>query len=96
METATHSDTSIQFQNFELDLRTHELYRDGSRLKIRGHPVDVLAILLEHTGELVTRDTLGHNVCGFETRQGSGGCVSEVRPVEWAAGRPHTDISADI
>ena len=58
METATQPETSIRFQMFELDLRTHELYRNGSRLKIRGHPVDVLAILLEHPGELVTRETL--------------------------------------
>jgi Tol biopolymer transport system component/DNA-binding winged helix-turn-helix (wHTH) protein len=58
METLSNPDTRIHFGSFELDSRTHELYRDGSRLKIRGHPVDVLAVLLEHPGELVTRETL--------------------------------------
>src|SRR5512146_2114571 len=58
METASHPETTVQFEGFKLDLRTHELYQNGSRLKVRGHPVDVLAILLEHPGELVTRETL--------------------------------------
>lgn len=58
MEAANHLGTIVRFENFELDLCTHELYRDGSRQKIRGHPVDVLAVLLEHPGELVTRETL--------------------------------------
>ena len=58
METVIRSETSIRFGNFELDLRTRELYRNGFRLKVRGHPVDVLAILLEHPGELVTREEL--------------------------------------
>lgn len=58
METATQPESSIYFESFELKLRTHELYRNGVRLKIRGHPVDVLAILLENPGELVTREEL--------------------------------------
>lgn len=58
METAIRSESSVRFESFELDLRTGELYRKGLRLKVRGHPVDVLAILLEHPGELVTREAL--------------------------------------
>ena len=58
METVSQPETSVRFENFELDLRTRELHQNGVRLKIRGHPVDVLAILLEHPGELVTRDAL--------------------------------------
>lgn len=58
METAISSESCVRFGCFELNLRTGELYRNGVRLKIRGHPVNVLAILLEHPGELVTRETL--------------------------------------
>jgi len=58
METATRSETSIRFGEFALNLHTRELYRGGSRLKIRGHPIDVLEVLVEHPGELVTRETL--------------------------------------
>ena len=58
METAIRSEPSVRFEGFELNLQTHELFRSGLRIKIRGHPVDVLAILLEHPGELVTREML--------------------------------------
>jgi TolB-like protein/DNA-binding winged helix-turn-helix (wHTH) protein/Tfp pilus assembly protein PilF len=58
METTTRSDTLVRFESFELNLRTRELFRNGSKLKISGHPIEVLAILLEHPGELVTRETL--------------------------------------
>lgn len=58
METATQPENSVHFDSFELKLRTRELYRDGTRLKVRGHPVDVLAILLEKPGELVSREEL--------------------------------------
>lgn len=58
MGTTIRSESVVRFENFEFDLRTGELYRNGLRLKVRGHPIDVLAILLEHPGELVTRKTL--------------------------------------
>lgn len=58
METAVRLEPSVRFESFEFSPRTGELYRNGSRLKLRGHPIDVLAILLEHPGELVTRETL--------------------------------------
>ena len=58
MGIANHSESLIRFGEFELDFSTHELFRNNARLKVRGHPVDILAILLEHPGELVTRETL--------------------------------------
>lgn len=58
METAIRSESSVRFESFELNLRTGELYRNCLRVKLRGHPIDVLAILLEHPGELVTREAL--------------------------------------
>ena len=58
METAIPPHSSARFEGFELNLLTGELYRHGVKLKIRGHPIDVLAILVEHPGELVTRETL--------------------------------------
>jgi TolB-like protein/DNA-binding winged helix-turn-helix (wHTH) protein/Tfp pilus assembly protein PilF len=58
METASQSSPRVRFRTFELDLRTQELYRNGLKLKLRGHPIAVLRILLERPGELVTRETL--------------------------------------
>lgn len=58
METAARSEHSVRFKNFELDLLTRELHRNGRKIKLHGHPIDVLAILLERPGELVTREEL--------------------------------------
>jgi Tol biopolymer transport system component/DNA-binding winged helix-turn-helix (wHTH) protein len=48
----------IRFGAFEADVRTGELRKDGVKLKFGGQPFQVLAILLERTGEVVTREEL--------------------------------------
>src|SRR5438270_1744785 len=48
----------IRFGVFELDQRTGELRKHGLRIKLKGQPIDVLAMLLEHHGEVVTREEL--------------------------------------
>jgi DNA-binding winged helix-turn-helix (wHTH) protein len=58
METAAQLKHSVRFRNFELNLLTRELHRNGRLIKLRGHPIEVLAILLERHGELVTREEL--------------------------------------
>ena len=45
-----------RFADFELDLRSRELRRDGARIPLQDQPLQVLAILLEHAGEVVARD----------------------------------------
>lgn len=49
---------AARFGRFELDSRTGELRKDGIRLRLQGQPIEVLAILLEQPGELVTREQL--------------------------------------
>ena len=48
----------VRFGPFEADLHTHELWRDGTRIKLVGQPFVVLEMLLESAGELITRDEL--------------------------------------
>jgi len=48
----------VRFGAFEVDLRTGELCKDGSKLKLTGQPFQVLTILLEKPGEVVTREEL--------------------------------------
>jgi len=48
----------IRFEDFELDTHTGELRKAGVKLKFGGQPSQVLAILLERPGELVTREQL--------------------------------------
>jgi TolB-like protein/DNA-binding winged helix-turn-helix (wHTH) protein/Tfp pilus assembly protein PilF len=53
----THAD-GYRFGQFEVDRRTGELRKQGTRLRLRGRPIDILLTLLERPGELVTRDEL--------------------------------------
>src|SRR5246500_3730081 len=48
----------VRFDAFEADLRTGELRKNGVRLKFSGQPFQVLAILLERPGDVVTREEL--------------------------------------
>jgi len=48
----------IRFATFEVDLRSEELRKGGVKLRLTGQPFQVLAILLERPGEVVTRDEL--------------------------------------
>jgi DNA-binding response OmpR family regulator len=48
----------VYFGPFEADLHTHELWRDGTRIKLVGQPFVVLEMLLESPGSLITRDEL--------------------------------------
>jgi DNA-binding winged helix-turn-helix (wHTH) protein len=48
----------IRFATFEVDLQAQELRKGGLRLKLTGQPFQVLAILLEHPGQVVTREEL--------------------------------------
>jgi TolB-like protein/DNA-binding winged helix-turn-helix (wHTH) protein/Flp pilus assembly protein TadD len=48
----------LRFGAFEADLRTGQLTRSGSRVRLQDQPFQVLAALLEKPGELVTREEL--------------------------------------
>jgi len=48
----------VRFGIFEADLRAGELRKNGLKIKLRGQPFEVLAILLERPGEVVTREEL--------------------------------------
>ena len=48
----------IRFEAFELDLRTGELRKHGGRVALPHQSAQVLEVLLECPGELVSRETL--------------------------------------
>src|SRR5437016_11967879 len=48
----------IRFGAFEVDLRAGELRRKGLQVKLQEQPFQVLAMLLERVGEVVTREEL--------------------------------------
>lgn len=47
-----------RFGVFEVDLRAAELRKRGVRIKLQEQPFRILSLLLEHPGELVTREEL--------------------------------------
>ena len=57
MATATHS-RSARFGVFEVDLRAGEPRKAGLRVRLQEQPFQVLAMLLERPGEVVTREEL--------------------------------------
>ncbi len=46
------------FGVFELDIRAAELRKRGVRIKLQEQPFQILCLLLEHSGEVVTREEL--------------------------------------
>src|SRR5579863_8009276 len=57
----------LRFDDFELDLRAGELRRQGVRLRLRGQPLQVLEILLERAGDVVTREELQSRIWPADT-----------------------------
>ena len=48
----------LRFGQFELNLRTAEIYKEGKRIRLQEQPCQVLAVLIERPGELVSREEL--------------------------------------
>src|SRR5262249_45800130 len=57
----------IRFGTFEVDLRAGELYKQGLKIKLQQQPFQVLALLLQHPGEVVTREELKQAIWPAET-----------------------------
>ena len=58
MATQPRVSDCLRFDGYELDVRAGELRKHGIRLRLRGQPLQVLAILLERAGDVVTREEL--------------------------------------
>jgi TolB-like protein/DNA-binding winged helix-turn-helix (wHTH) protein/Flp pilus assembly protein TadD len=58
MQEARQPRGPIRFGVFELDLRAGELRKNGLRVRLQQQPFEVLAMLLEHPGEIVSREEL--------------------------------------
>jgi DNA-binding winged helix-turn-helix (wHTH) protein/tetratricopeptide (TPR) repeat protein len=56
-----------RFGAFEVDLRSGEVRKHGIRLKLQDQPFQVLALLLEHPGDVVTRDELRQKLWPADT-----------------------------
>jgi len=74
-----------RFGLFELRTRTRELYKAGIKLKLRPQPFQVLNVLLEHAGDVVTREELRELLWSAETfvdfEHGLNTSIKELRGV---------------
>ena len=57
----------LRFGAFELDIHTGELRRDGFKQRLPEQPLQILAMLLERPGEIVSRDELKHRLWSSDT-----------------------------
>src|SRR3984893_18521698 len=67
MPTSTPSTRVFRFVDFELDVRAGELRKHGSKLRLQGQPLQVLAALLTHAGDVVTREDLRSEIWPADT-----------------------------
>src|SRR6267378_6307220 len=65
MPDATRS--MLRFGVFEADLRTRELRKGGTKIKLQEQPFQVLTTLLERPGEIVTREELRRKIWPADT-----------------------------
>ncbi len=75
----------LSFDEFEVDLRSGELWERGNRLRLQDQPFQVLRALLERRGEVVTRDELKQTLWPADTfvdfDDGLNTAVSKIRDV---------------
>ncbi len=73
----------VRFGVFDFDPASGELRREGVPVRLQAQPAQVLAVLLEHSGEVVTREQLRQAVWGADTfvdfDQGLNYCIAQIR-----------------
>jgi TolB-like protein/tetratricopeptide (TPR) repeat protein len=62
MAVEHHANGAFRFGRFELDLRARELRKDGVRIRLQDQPFELLTMLLERPGDMLTRDELRHRL----------------------------------
>src|ERR1700758_1076075 len=57
----------VRFGPFEADLDTHELWKNGVRVKLGGQPFEILSLLLRRPGQMVSREELQKELWAEDT-----------------------------
>lgn len=72
-------------EGFELEAGAHKLCRGGQALKLERIPLEILVLLVEHRGEIVTRDEIVAKVWGkgafLDTDNSIRGAIRKIRQV---------------
>jgi DNA-binding winged helix-turn-helix (wHTH) protein len=67
MPEARSAGKTVRFGVFEVDLVSGELRKNGTLIRLQEQPFQILALLLERPGELVTRDDLRSKLWSADT-----------------------------
>ena len=67
MAATTPRPNTVQFGVLELDLKGGELRKRGTRVKLQEQPFQVLVVLIEHAGEVVTKEELRQRIWPSDT-----------------------------
>lgn len=67
MSTSAPTARPLRFGDFELDVSAGQLRKGGARLRLQGQPLQILAVLLSHAGEIVTREELRSQIWSADT-----------------------------
>lgn len=66
----------FRFGHFELDTARYELLRNGRRVKLERIPMDLLLLLLERSGNIVSRDEIADRLWGKDTFVDTGNNIN--------------------
>jgi DNA-binding winged helix-turn-helix (wHTH) protein len=67
MAFGTRSPEILCFGTFEVDLRAGEMRKQGKRIRVQEQPFQVLAVLLQRPGEVVTREEVRNQIWPEDT-----------------------------
>jgi TolB-like protein/DNA-binding winged helix-turn-helix (wHTH) protein/tetratricopeptide (TPR) repeat protein len=85
MLPATPTPAVRRFGAFEINFQSGELRKNGMRLRLSGQPFQVLAVLVEHPGDVVTREELNSKLWPADTfvdfDHGLNNAVARIREV---------------
>jgi DNA-binding winged helix-turn-helix (wHTH) protein len=57
----------LSFGHYEVDLQSRELRKHGIRIRLQSQPFELLVMLLERRGELVTREEICQRLWSADT-----------------------------
>jgi TolB-like protein/DNA-binding winged helix-turn-helix (wHTH) protein len=85
MSASVSAPRRLSFGPFEADLRSGELLKNGNRVRLQAQPFQLLVILLERPGELVTREEICSRLWRSDTfvdfERSLGTAVNKIREV---------------
>jgi len=67
LATSAPSSGRLHFDHFEIDLRSGDVWKHGKRIRLQDQPFQVLRVLVERHGEIVTRDELKQTLWSSDT-----------------------------